>query len=41
MNAKQRIVSILRREYELAVERYRHAHAQHMACIAGANTWEG
>lgn len=40
MNAKQRIVAILRREYEQAVTNYRLAHAQHIGIVGAANTWD-
>jgi hypothetical protein len=37
---QQRIVAILRREYEKANEAYRHAHAEHMGAVASANAWD-
>jgi hypothetical protein len=40
MDKRQRIVSILRKEYERAAESYRKAHAERVGMDAAANAWE-
>lgn len=40
MNKKQRIVSIIRSEYERASEAYRQAHAERVGMDAAANAWD-
>jgi hypothetical protein len=40
MNAQQRIVSIIRNEYERAVEVHRRAHAERVGIDAAANAWD-
>lgn len=40
LNKKQRIVAILRAEYERASEAYQKAHAERVGMDAAANAWD-
>lgn len=40
MNSKQLIVNIIRREFDMASESYRHAHAERVGIDAAANAWD-
>ena len=40
MDKRQRIISILRAEYERAAKSYRNAHAERVGMDAAANAWD-
>ena len=40
MNSKERIVKLIRAEYERASEAYRKAHAERVGMDAAANAWD-